>query len=342
MKILGLLGTHGLEEMMISDSWKSKPWWQHGKGDYSDPPSWPSWTHYRLWRRAVQRWNQNTDVPVYRRAEKLLKGMDWQMQQRFDHLSEQTLSSSGYLEEILKILDTLAGERESTEMRRVIRAALYQGHRKADAQYSLRRDAEFSQASKFLPLPDQLKAVMLEEQANISKQAVQNLRALTNGQSSYEATRKALQIMDVGEDSLFKQGAKHGYLIEEPCPSAAAAEPSATNYEAEKNFVTDFDDDQESIENFLFAAEEMDLGEEQALSFLADWKSEANRQSRRTWSENRKLKMAQRKDRRHFEDADGRPDRQKGRRRLFFNEEGDQVRQLRREGALGRGLQEAI
>ena len=55
-------------------------------------------------------------------------------------------------------------------------------------------------------------------------------------------------------------------------------------------------------------------------SFLADWKSDGNRQSRRTWSENRKLKMAHRKDRRHFDDVDGRPDRQKGRRRLSIAE----------------------
>ena len=248
------------------DGWKSKPWWQQGKGDFSDPPQWPSWTHYRLWRRAVQRWGQNTDVPTYRRAEKLLKGMDWQMQQHFDHLSERTLSSPEYLSEILKILDVLAGERENTEMRRTIRAALYQGHRRADeslAQYSLRRDAEFCQASKFLPFPDELKAVMLEEQANISKQALQNIRVRTNGQNCYEATRRAMQIMDVGDDSLFKQGGKQGYLTEESYTDLAApAQAVGANFEVEKSYVTDFDEDEDSVENFLFAAEEMGLGEE--------------------------------------------------------------------------------
>ena len=54
------------------------------------------------------------------------------MQKYFGHLTEHTLSSLNYLNKILKILDVLAGERASTEIRRTIRAALYQGHRKAD------------------------------------------------------------------------------------------------------------------------------------------------------------------------------------------------------------------
>ena len=51
-------------------------WWQpqgNAKGDYSDPPTWGGWSSYRLWKKALIRWNQNTDVPVWRRFEKLSK-----------------------------------------------------------------------------------------------------------------------------------------------------------------------------------------------------------------------------------------------------------------------------
>ena len=95
-----------------------------------------------------------------------MKGLDWQMQLHFDHLSEEVLAADKYLVEMLGILDILAGERETSEMRRSVRAALYEGPRRSDeslAQYSLRRDSQFSQASRFLPLPSELKAVMLEE-----------------------------------------------------------------------------------------------------------------------------------------------------------------------------------
>ena len=34
-----------------------------GKGDFSDPPQWPGWSHYRLWKKAIYRWDANTDIP---------------------------------------------------------------------------------------------------------------------------------------------------------------------------------------------------------------------------------------------------------------------------------------
>ena len=36
------------------------------KGDFSDPPAWGGWASYRLWKKALIRWNQNTHVPVWR------------------------------------------------------------------------------------------------------------------------------------------------------------------------------------------------------------------------------------------------------------------------------------
>ena len=251
-------------------------------------------------------------MPVFRRAEKVLKGLDWQMQLRFDHLSEEVLASDKYLVEMLRILDILAGERETSEMRRSVRAALYEGSRKADeslAQYSLRRDSQFTQASRFLPLPSELKAVMLEEQANLSKQGLQNLRVLTGGKSDYETVRKAMQLMDVGEESLFKSSGKPSYVVSETSGEGAVA----------ADFVMDKESDSEDDETFFFAVEEMNLGEDEALVFLADWKTEGFKNKRRSWSDNKKLKMAQKKDRRHFEDG-GRADKPPHRRRLSIQE----------------------
>ena len=66
-----------------------------------------------LWKRSILRWNANTDVVVWRRAEKVLKSFEWEMQQKLEHLSEEQLSASTYLEDILAIFDILAGEKEA-------------------------------------------------------------------------------------------------------------------------------------------------------------------------------------------------------------------------------------
>ena len=231
------------------------------------------------------------------------------MQLHFDHLSEEVLASDKYLVEMLGILDILAGERETSEMRRSVRAALYEGSRRSDeslAQYGLRRDSQFSQASRYLPLPSELKAVMLEEQANLSKQGLQNLRVLTGGKNDYETVRKAMQLMDIGDESLFKSSGKPSYLTSEV-------------FEEKNEDIGDKEDDSDDEETFFFAVEEMNLGEDEALVFLADWKTEGFKGKRRSWSENKKLKMAQRKDRRHFEEG-GRLDKPPHRRKLSIQE----------------------
>ena len=122
----------------------SDKWWSFAKGDYADPPAWAGWGHYRLWRRALLRWNANTDVALHRRAEKVLKGLDWELQAKLEHFSETELSSNIYLDLIFSVLDVLAGDREDSEKRRSIRAALYEGCRKSDeslAQYAFRRES---------------------------------------------------------------------------------------------------------------------------------------------------------------------------------------------------------
>ena len=78
----------------------------------SDPPAWPGWSHYRLWKKAVERWNRSTDIPVWRRSDKLLKLLDWDLQGRFEKFT-----SDKYLDLIFQVLDVLAGEREGAEKR---------------------------------------------------------------------------------------------------------------------------------------------------------------------------------------------------------------------------------
>ena len=284
--------------------WSNYGKWQSSKGDYGDPPSWGGWPNYRLWKRSMVRWNANTDVVVWRRAEKVLKNFDWEMQQKLEHLSEEQLSASTYLTDILAILDVLAGEKEASERRRQVRAALYEGNRRSDetlAQYALRRESQFASANQYLAIPDELKGFMMEEQAGLNKQGLQNLRVLTNGSSSFSQVKKALQILDTEEEALMKSSGRASYYD----TVAEAEEPSWSS------------DGEEEHENemILFALEQQDMDEDKAMSFVTEWKTK-----KKTWSENKTLKASQRKDRRHFDDRTSRPGRPQNRRRLPISE----------------------
>lgn len=125
------------------------------------------------------------------------------------------MTSFHYLDAILQVLDILAGEREDSDKRRAIRAALYEGNRKNNeslAQYALCRDGQFSTASQYMVIPDELRAFMLEEQSGLTKQGLQNLRVLTDGKHEYSRVRRALQVLDIGDESLFKAG-KPSFLV---------------------------------------------------------------------------------------------------------------------------------
>ena len=300
------------------DHWKEKDWWK--KGDYSEPPSWAGWGHYRLWRKSILRWDGNTDVAVHRRAEKILKSLDWGLQEKLDHIAEAKLASQDYLQEILYVLDILAGEKETSERRRTIRAALYEGARKADeslAEYSLRREAQFQSAAQYLSLPDELKAFMMEEQAGLSRQSLQNLRVLTEGKHEFTRVKKALQIIDTEEEPLVKSN-KQSFL------------GHGLREEAEQE-----SDEEDYLANILEVIDKQELEEERAMSFLTMWSSAESEEEamsflmdasgggkgyRRSWSENKLLKAARKKDRRHFDDRSSRGKRPASQRRLPIEE----------------------
>ena len=112
------------------------------KPDLADPPAWPGWSHRRQWVLAIRRWNKHTDVPLRRRAERVLRGLGWEMQVDFEHLPESILESAEYLEEILRIIDNKAGVREDDEKRKSFKAVMSDNYRKKDetlAQFAVRR-----------------------------------------------------------------------------------------------------------------------------------------------------------------------------------------------------------
>ena len=75
------------------------------------------------------RWNESTDVAAHRRAERVLKQVDWDLQARFEHLDDEDLRSDDYLDKILEVMGLMVGERAGDEQRRSMRAALYETER---------------------------------------------------------------------------------------------------------------------------------------------------------------------------------------------------------------------
>jgi len=229
--------------------------------------------------------------------------MDWELQSRFEHIPDHELQGMGYLAHLFQVLDVLAGEKEFTEMRRTVRAALYEGGRRSDeslGQYSLRREAQFSTASKYLDIPSKLKGFMLEEQAGLSKQALQNLRVLTAGNSEYEAVKQALRVIDTEEEAICR-GAK-GMSYWQGDDVTATERQAQLDEDVSDEEVDILDTDQ--VQEVFLAIENLDLCEDRALNFLADWQKR-----KRSWSENKELKNAMKKDRRHFDDPTSRPPR---------------------------------
>ena len=144
---------------------------------------------------------------------------------------------------------------------------------------------------------------MLEEHANLSKQAMLNLRTLTGGSNDYRMVSQALKVLDLEEESLSHKGKSTNFPAFEDSNAAETTEDDEVSSLATQ--------DQEDI---LVEIEKMDLDEKVAVEVFVALEKE-----RRSWKENKKLKLAQRKDRRHFADRSSRPygaPRQKGRRSM--------------------------
>jgi hypothetical protein len=255
----------------------------------------------------VKRWDQATDVALNRRAERIFKTMDWDLQARFEHITDETLQSEFYLDEILQILDVLAGERQATEMRRTVRRALFEGTRRSDetiSQFALRCEQEFALAERYMQIPDNLKGMMLEEQAGLGKQSALNLRMLTGGSTGFREVTHALKVLDLEEEGISMKG-KASHFV----GMASEETPEEDGEDSSSSIASE---DQKDI---LAEIERMDLDEKTAMEVFVSLEKE-----KRTWKENKKLKLTQKKDRRHFADKGSRPFRgSSGRPRKSMN-----------------------
>ena len=61
-------------------------------------------------------------------------------------------------------------------------------------------------AERFMTLPEELKGVMLEEQAGLGKQGAMSLRTLTGGSTDFRTVSQALKVLDLEEESVTQRG----------------------------------------------------------------------------------------------------------------------------------------
>ncbi|CAK0872900.1 unnamed protein product [Prorocentrum cordatum] len=113
---------------------------------FTDTPAQSGWSHHRQWRKALKRWNNGTDVPVWRKGGNFLKLLGWNTQVGFDDVPESVLASEAWLDTVLPRMDFMIGEREGGERRRAGRKALFEAAR--DTKESLthpvaRRESQF-------------------------------------------------------------------------------------------------------------------------------------------------------------------------------------------------------
>ena len=142
-------------------------------------------------------------------------------------------------------------------------------------------------AEKYMNFPGDLKALMMEEQAGLGKQGTLNLRTLTAGSTQYEDVVKALKVMDLDEEGLTSGKGKSSFMA------------GAASYEVDAEDAFDELEDKslasEDVQDILAEIEGLNLVEDEAMDVLASLEKE-----KRSWRENKKLKLARRKDRRHF------------------------------------------
>ncbi|CAE7545258.1 unnamed protein product [Symbiodinium sp. CCMP2592] len=269
------------------------------KGEYSDPPSWPGWSYRRQWVTSIRRWNKQTDIPVFRRAEKVLRTLGWELQVDFEHLTEAQLSSEYYLEYILQIIEMKAGVREDDERRQAYRRVMHDVGRRRDetlAQYSMRRLRDFTRAASFgVQLPNEFRAAMLREGAGLSEQGLQNLTALMQGRDNeVDLLAATLARMDPRTDKV----SAFVDPVEAPGSATFMADLDQGN---EDSSDTEEGIPQEVLEDESVLAEltEMNFTEEQA-AYVFVMVENRPPFRRRSWKENKKFKADMRKDRGSF------------------------------------------
>ena len=192
-------------------SWSNGSWGPGGassgyRGDVSDPPTWPGWSHRRQWTQAIKRWDKLSDLPVQKKGEKVLRTLGWELQVDFEHFQ---LSGPSYLDHILHVIELKAGVREDDEKRQAFRGVMHDnGRRRGEclSQYATRRQRDFSKAACFgLDLPAELRVSLLREGAHLSEQNQQNLTTLIKGHEKdvdYLAAQLARMVVAIASPAI--------------------------------------------------------------------------------------------------------------------------------------------
>ena len=138
--------------------------------------------------QCLRRWNKNTGVPLYRRAEKVLRSLGWEMQVDFEHMTESELVEAGYLDAILKVMNLKAGVRDDDEKRQAFKDVIHGAARKKDenlGQFATRRLRDFAKAATYgITLPPEFRVSLMKEGAGLSDQNLQNLAVLIQGREN--------------------------------------------------------------------------------------------------------------------------------------------------------------
>ena len=247
---------------------------------------------------AVRRWNKVTDIPLGRRAERILRTLGWEMMSDFEHLSEAQLAGPDYLEAILKIIEMKAGVREDDDRRAAFRGVLHENAKRKDetlGQYANRRLRDFAKASSYgVQLPEEFRAALLREGAGLSEQGQQNLTTLLQGYD-HDVDRMALTLsrMDGRPDRL------SGFTCEAPGPESYLADPEEEPVDGDEGDTAGEGSDSTDDQAILEELSDMNFSSEQASLVFALLENRPPR-LRRTWKENKKFKAELRKDRQSF------------------------------------------
>ncbi|CAK0887231.1 unnamed protein product [Prorocentrum cordatum] len=166
---------HHAEQQWKQESWGSyggswtKGWWQQDagkRGYFTDAEAWMGWPDYRLWKRKVLRWSRATDVIPSKKADRVLKMLDAELQRKLECITDEQLTSEQGVEHVLRQLDLLSGEEHDDERRRTARECLFQHQRRnaeTSTSFAARLDHQFDRiAAQGLAMPDEWKALFLE------------------------------------------------------------------------------------------------------------------------------------------------------------------------------------
>ena len=300
-------------------SWTSREdgWWNAsggptsnkvGRGDFSDPPEWPGWQHYRVWKKAVTRWARQTDVSEARRADKILKLLGWDVNKKFEHIPDHVLQSDKGVERVFNVLDSLSGQREGDDLRRAVREAFFEHMRRKDetlTQFVARREQQYLTLEDHrMQLPPEVKGILLEEGASLTVQGEQNLRSLSGGKVTLQEVAQALRNMDTQRNERVTNttGRSANYIMEDDnltTPTLSLMGETSESYELDSLCSADEDE-------ILAEIESMDIPEHEIIQTFAV----LEKQRRKTWAENKMLKQSVKRDRqlltrREFQQRDG-------------------------------------